>query len=96
MLGSSCPGRTLAEVAGEQLWFGCCLLSPGLHSLLRLVSTPGVGDLHRQAYPACRPLTQEPAKSEEVADACPSCLSSNQAEFLSEINIHFPGPRKLD
>ena len=27
MLGSSCPGGTLAEVAGEQLWFGC-LLNP--------------------------------------------------------------------
>ena len=22
---------------------------------------------------------------------CPSCLSRNQAEFPSEINIHFPG-----
>ncbi len=27
MLRSPCPGGTLAEVAGEQLWFGC-LLSP--------------------------------------------------------------------
>jgi hypothetical protein len=25
MLGSSCPGGTLAEVAGEQLRFGCWL-----------------------------------------------------------------------
>jgi hypothetical protein len=23
---------------------------------------------------------------------CPSCLSSKQAEFHAEINIHFPGP----
>jgi hypothetical protein len=23
--------------------------------------------------------------------SCPSCLSSNQAEFPAEINLHFPG-----
>ena len=35
MLGSSCPGRTLAEVAGEQLWFGCLLNpSPALPQIL--------------------------------------------------------------
>jgi hypothetical protein len=26
---------------------------------------------------------------------CPSCLSSNQAEFPAEINIHFPGYNNL-
>jgi len=27
--------------------------------------------------------------------SCPSCLSSNQAEFPAEINIHFPGPENF-
>jgi hypothetical protein len=27
--------------------------------------------------------------------ACLSCLSSNQAEFRAEINIHFPGRNNL-
>jgi hypothetical protein len=27
--------------------------------------------------------------------SCSSCLSSNQAEFPAEINIHFPGPENF-
>jgi hypothetical protein len=35
MLGSSYLSRTLAEVAGEQLWFGCLLNpSPALSQIL--------------------------------------------------------------
>ena len=26
---------------------------------------------------------------------CPTCLSSNQAEFLAEISLHFPGANNL-
>ncbi len=38
MLGSACPGGTLAEVAGAQLWFGCLLNpSPGQASALILL-----------------------------------------------------------
>jgi hypothetical protein len=28
--------------------------------------------------------------------SCPSCASSNQAEFTAEVYIHFPGRKNLD
>ena len=46
MLGSSYPGRTLAEVAGQQLWFGCLLNpSPALPQILLGGFVANGGDL---------------------------------------------------
>jgi hypothetical protein len=27
---------------------------------------------------------------------CPICESGNQGEFTAEVNVHFPGPKRLD
>jgi hypothetical protein len=50
MLGNSCPGLTLAKVAGEQCGFGCCRLSTGLKPIdSRFVGKPSFTDWVRVA-----------------------------------------------
>ncbi len=70
MLGSSCPGGTLAEVAGEQLRFGCWLNpSPAFAQILL-----GGSVANRQGDLDCWrniPITLiELKKGEQTAQAC--------------------------